>query len=189
MRDRLLLILMRHAKSSWADAGLDDFDRPLNARGRQAAPVMAAALVGLELRPTLVLCSPAARTWETLQIVLETPGCGDWRAVARFEPSLYLADPATILSCLAERATGCRQVLVIGHNPGLHELAVMLAGDGAPASLSAMARKFPTAAVAVVELPAAATWSSLQPRCGRLLAFITPAMRIQDGRIDPDDGD
>ena len=165
------LLLLRHAKSSWGEPGLDDHDRPLNKRGARDAPRVGTYLAEHDLRPDLILCSDAARTRATLALLLSALGGTTPKVV--FEPRLYLAEPAAILEVLArvDPAVGC--CLVVGHNPGTHALALALVADGDGDSLCELAMKFPTAALAVIESDAP-DWKSLQPGGARLRAFITP---------------
>lgn len=157
------LILMRHAKSDWSQPGLADHDRPLNARGRRAAPAMARWLAGAGHVPDLVLCSSAARTRETWALMAaHLPGAGE----TVVEPLLYNADAATILDMLRLHGAGAGCILLIGHNPGLSEAAGAV-----------LARRpdiegfdfFPTAAACVLELPG--PWESLAPGSGSLTGF------------------
>jgi phosphohistidine phosphatase len=154
---------MRHAKSSWADPDVADHDRPLNARGR-----LAATLVGSHLRQVgppldLVLCSSAVRARQTLELLQVT----DDRHI-RIEDQLYGASPVGLLARLRMLPDAIGSVLVLGHNPGIEELATMLDRDG-PAS----AQKFPTAAVARLRLPIA-TWTDLDWGLGWLEEFVIP---------------
>ncbi len=181
----LSLILLRHAKSSWDTPGLDDFDRPLNARGAAAAPVMGAALVAFELHPQLILCSPSQRTRETLALiapVLASPNLPPPRIV--FEDQLYLASSADLLARVQSipqdpRPVGASEpqaVMIIGHNPGLHDLALLLTGTGDARSLIRLQDKFPTAAL--VELVfEAKSWRDVQPAAGLLAHYTTPKER------------
>jgi len=118
------LLLLRHAKSSWEDAALPDRDRPLNKRGRRAAAAMRQAMRELGLAPDLVLVSPARRTQETLT------GLQPWDDTPLVEQleTLYLATAQQLLAVLRGVHETVRSVLLIAHNPGMHELAVMLAG-------------------------------------------------------------
>jgi len=131
------LTLMRHADARWKDPGLADFERPLNRRGTAAAEAMARRLLELELVPDLVLVSPALRTQQTAEIVareLAVPA----RRVLR-EDRLYLAAAAELL--LVVKCTGPRigHALVVAHNPGLSELAQLLAPGGGSAALATAA--------------------------------------------------
>ena len=115
------LFLLRHAKSSWSEPGLADFNRPLNERGRRAAPLIARYLAHCGLLPDLILCSAAQRTRETLALML--PGGLACDAVLRIESGLYGADAATLLRRLKRIETEVDCVLLIAHNPGLEDLA------------------------------------------------------------------
>ncbi|MFN0219773.1 MAG: SixA phosphatase family protein [Hyphomicrobium sp.] len=167
----LTLALLRHAKSSWEEPGLDDFDRPLNARGEATAPLMGAALGNLGFDPDLVICSPSQRTRQTLDRASPMFVRGKPRIV--FDERLYLASAGDLLGIVRETAPGPTYVLVIGHNPGLHTLAVNLAGTGSAAELGRMTDKFPTAALALLTFEAT-KWSDISPGDGRLETFITP---------------
>lgn len=166
------LLLMRHAKSSWDDKQLPDHARPLNPRGRTAAAAMRAAMETLGLAPDLVLVSSALRTRQTLE-ALEP-----WAETPLIEPmdALYLADAPGLLKVLRGVTETVRSVLLIGHNPGLHELAQMLAGPrpnvASPDAARRMAEAFPTAALAEFAVPG--PWWSLDSGGGRLLRFLTP---------------
>ena len=120
------LTLLRHAKSSWADPGLRDFDRPLNARGKRDAPEMGRRLKGRGLRPSLILTSPAARALATARAVAEALGYPD--EFIEHEPGLYHASPDAILAIVARQDETHRHLLVCGHNPGMTELASRLVG-------------------------------------------------------------
>ena len=121
------LFLLRHAKSSWSEPGLADFDRPLNERGRRAAPLIARHLARGGLLPDLILCSAALRTRETLALML--PGLAR-DAVVRIESGLYGADAGTLLRRLerVEAAVDC--ILLIAHNPGLEDSPPATSGGG-----------------------------------------------------------
>lgn len=164
------LLLLRHAKSTWDDPTLDDHERPLNKRGAKEAPRIGAWIAERQLRPDIVLCSDAVRTRATLSLVLAAMG-GQAPAV-RFEPRLYLAQPPGVLEALGRVEPAAERCLVVGHNPGLHALALGLVGDGNAKDIARLAMGFPTAALAVLELPAH-TWKSLEPGSGRLAALVT----------------
>lgn len=166
----LTLSLLRHAKSSWANAGLEDFDRPLNERGEDAAPRMGAFMARHGIAPQLILCSPAVRARQTLALVLpHLPG--NPRIV--YEDALYLASAAALLKRLRKVAANVRHVMLIGHDPGLHSLAQQLAGTGTRQDLQALAEKFPTGGLAVLVL-AARAWSGVKRGAGRLELFMAP---------------
>lgn len=168
----MTLILLRHAKSSWDDSSLDDFDRPLARRGEAAAPRMGAYMKAQGLAPDLILCSSAVRARRTLDLVL--PHLSG-KPEIRYEKGLYLAAPGALLARIRRVDSHLRQVMVVGHDPGLHMLAVELAGSGEPARLEALARKFPTAALAVIRFKGRA-WSSVGPAKGSLELFVSPKM-------------
>lgn len=142
------LILMRHAKAGWADPGVDDHDRPLNLRGRSAAPLMARWLAARGERPDTVLCSPSRRTRETAALMRdELP----WLPEPDLPAELYHAGPGTLLEHLRRLASGCKSVLVIAHEPGLGALLRMLGGRTAAPGRHDLRGHFPTAAMAVLE--------------------------------------
>ncbi len=187
---------MRHAKSSWDDPRLADHARPLNPRGRRAAAAMRTAMRSYGLVPDVVLVSSARRTLQTLE-QLEP-----WDETPLVEPmdALYLANAAQMCAVLNGVAETARSVLLIGHNPGLHELALMLRASPAsgsepmtnppPAAPTAtvtgaqaiagalagdharLAEGFPTGALA--EFTIAGPWWSLGARGGRLMRFVVP---------------
>jgi phosphohistidine phosphatase len=170
----LTLLLLRHAKSSWDDPGLADFDRPLAKRGKKAAPEIGAALAAKGLRPDLVLCSSAVRARETLDLVLKA--LGPPVPEVRLDEELYMAPPALLIARLRKHAadpTAPRKVMLVGHNPGFEELARILAGSGDGDDCARLAEKFPTCAVAVIAFDTD-SWSAVEPGAGRLANFLTP---------------
>jgi phosphohistidine phosphatase len=160
------LLLLRHAKSSWDDAKLADRDRPLNKRGRRAAGTIRQAMLDLGLTPDVVLVSPSRRTQETLA-ALEP--WDDTPLVEQME-TLYLASAAQLLAVLRDVNETVRSVMLIGHNPGMHELAVQLAAASAPNER--LTAGFPTAALA--EFAVATQWQRLDAAGTRLVRFLTP---------------
>jgi phosphohistidine phosphatase len=165
------LALLRHAKSDWGDAGLGDFDRPLAPRGRKAAPRMGRAIRELGLAPDLILCSEARRARETWNLVApEIAG----KPELQFRRDLYLATPRTILRAVQGTAAKVRTVLVIGHSPGMENLAFNLCGPDSDASqVDALRDKFPTAALAVLTFDVE-DWTEIGPGAGHLRHFIRP---------------
>lgn len=167
------LLLLRHAKSSWDDPRLADHARPINARGRRAADAMADAMRDLGLAPDIVLVSSARRTLQTLEAI------GPIEGSPLIEPmdALYLAPWPTLLDTLRDVRETARSVLLIGHNPGLHELAMALAGPVGMATGNPMAARladaYPTAAL--TEFSIVLPWRLLETGGGRLLRFLTPA--------------
>jgi phosphohistidine phosphatase len=162
------LYLLRHAKSSWDDPGLPDRERPLAPRGRKAAKAMADHLRHERVRPGLVLCSSASRTRETLERI--APALGE-EAQIEVEDDLYGASASQLLTRLRRVPDSVASVLVIGHNPGLQELALTLAAAGD--ELPRLREKLPTGGLAVIELRRL-TWSGLQPGDGELVGLVLP---------------
>ncbi len=162
------LHLLRHAKSDWGDASLADHDRKLAPRGVDASGRVARHLKDQGVRPDLVLCSSARRTVETLRI-LALPDDVD----VQVTEDLYGAAAAEILDLLRELDDAIASALVIGHNPGMHDLALWLAGDGEPAAMTQLHTKFPTAALATLDL-GATPWARLDPGGARLASLVLP---------------
>jgi phosphohistidine phosphatase len=165
------LVLLRHAKSSWDDPFLADFDRPLAKRGRKAGKRLVGWLRKQAIQPDLVLCSPAARTRETLDLIADALGPA---ARIVYEKSLYLAETDALIARLRAVEGPARCVMVIGHNPGMQDLAVALLRPAAKKSRAKLSEKFPTAAVACFDLPIA-MWADLQPGAATLTKFVRPA--------------
>jgi phosphohistidine phosphatase len=161
------LYLLRHAKSSWKERGLVDHDRPLAGRGRRAAKAVARHLREQGVEPELVLCSTARRARETLEGI--EPALG--RGAVRVEPELYGARPAALLARLQEVPASVRSVMVIGHNPGLEQLALLLARRGS--KVQALEAKFPTGALATLAFRGPG-WTALDRRTADLIEFIRP---------------
>lgn len=162
------LYLLRHAKSSWADPTLPDHERPLAARGRRDAKRIAKHLARLGTEPELVLCSTAERTRETLELL--RPALGATPAV-RLEARLYAASSDELLERIRGVPEAVASVMLIGHNPGLHQLALVLASAGA--ELERLEAKFPTAALATLTLPNT-TWSRLSQADALLTGYVVP---------------
>lgn len=166
----LTLSILRHAKSSWDDPSHKDFDRPLSERGEDAAPRMGAYMAAQGLAPELVLCSPAVRARQTLDLVLPHLA-GDPTVV--YEDNFYLAAPSVMLARVRKVEAKVRHVLIVGHDPGMQGLALELAGSGDAEALQSLGRKFPTGALAVIRFNAR-DWSKIRPAKGRLELFATP---------------
>ena len=164
------LILFRHAKSSWADPDLDDHDRPLNARGRLAAPLMGAWLAGRGYCPDRVLCSSSLRTRETWE---GARGALPDAPPPEIVPRLYHADPATMLALIQATPEGAGVLLLLGHQPGIGGLARRLSRPDTPAHCARAFVKFPTAAIAVIDFEIA-DWGSAAFGDGRFHAFACP---------------
>jgi phosphohistidine phosphatase len=162
------LYLLRHAKSSWLDPTLTDEQRPLAARGRRDAKRVARHLADLGAAPELVLCSAAQRTRETLELV--RPALGTTPSVI-VDAELYGATADELLEHVRAVPDRVASVLMIAHNPGLHDLAVRLASAGP--DLPRLEAKFPTAALATLALPKVG-WSRLSHANAVLDAFVVP---------------
>lgn len=162
------LLLMRHAKSDWKQAGLADHDRPLNTRGRRAAPVMARQLHDQGVKVDVILASTAERARKTVALMQK-----EWAAQTEVlhSKSLYLASPQQILSELKSLNDSWSSVLVVAHNPGLAELVSYLAGSSV---------EMPTAAVAIFECAAQSWNSDFAPACCRLKAHWKPRDLMAD---------
>jgi phosphohistidine phosphatase len=169
------LLLLRHAKSSWSDPALADFERPLNKRGQKAAPRMGAYLREQGLVPGLVLCSAARRAVETWALAGEALSKGGTAPVrTKYLRSLYLAPPSRMLAALRRTPDEAESVLIVGHNPGFEHLALGLAGPGSkPEAQRHMEAKFPTAALAELRFEAR-RWRDVAPGTGKLVRFVTP---------------
>ncbi|HWM49339.1 MAG TPA: histidine phosphatase family protein [Xanthobacteraceae bacterium] len=160
------LMLLRHAKSD-RPAGVEDHDRPLNGRGRAAARKIGAYLADHDLLPDLILCSTSARTRETYHRL----GVANPPRV-EFDERLYLAEADAILALVRALPRGARNVLLIGHNPGLQDAAIALVATGDAHLRRQLHEKFPTAALAVIDFDS--DWPSVRHRSGRLERFVTP---------------
>lgn len=147
------LYLLRHAKSSWKDPSLQDFDRPLNGHGREAAPLVGQLIRQRRLGIDLVLCSPAARARQTAALVKDAAGLS---AELLFDERIYEADVARLLEVVTQAAESAAALLLVGHNPGMEELLTFLTGEE---------RRMPTAALACVSLDLE-KWNKVRERAG-----------------------
>jgi phosphohistidine phosphatase len=160
------LYVLRHAKSSWEDPGLDDHERPLAPRGHNAVRVLAEHLELNGIHPSLVLCSTSRRTRETLEGVSPS-------GKRVIEPELYGATGPDLLERLRQVPDEVDSVMVIGHNPALQTLVLRLAERGQDGSaLATVKRKFPTGALATLTFDCA--WHELEAHCAHLVAFVKP---------------
>lgn len=158
------LLLMRHAKSGYPPDVAEDFDRPLNRRGRRDLLRVAELLRAAEPPVERICSSPAARARETAETMAAELGL-DASALV-FDDRLYLADPATLCRVTTERLEDVTSGMVVAHNPGLEEWLTRLCGAAA---------HLPTAAVAAVELPVA-NWAEVGEGNGRLLWLMVPRL-------------
>jgi phosphohistidine phosphatase len=155
------LYLLRHAKSSWSDASLSDFDRPLKGRGRKAAPLIGERLAKEKPKSPLLICSPAVRARETAELVLKS---AKLTVDQRFDDRIYEASLRDLLQVVAEFPDARQTVIMVGHNPGFEELLEFLTGEY---------RRMPTAALAKVELDVE-SWAEVKAGEGSLDLFVTP---------------
>ena len=162
------LLLLRHAKSSRDNPRLQDFDRPLAKRGREAAPEIGRHMRKAGWLPDLVLCSTAKRTQETAELVLAELG---GKAEMRLVDGLYLAAPEQMLKEIHAVEAKAGTLLVVAHNPGTALLANYLAASGDKHAIHRLREKFPTAGLAVFDVDAN-SWSKLER--AKLIDFVTP---------------
>jgi phosphohistidine phosphatase len=162
------LWLLRHAKSSWDDQALADHERPLSSRGERDAERMCAYLADEAIRPAIVVCSSALRARQTFAKVLESLGT---ELDVRIEPELYTFDVAGLLERLQMVPDDVSSVMLVGHNPAIHDLTLLLAGRGA--DLADVQEKFPTCGLIEIELPPT-PWSDIGPGVGTLTRFVSP---------------
>ncbi len=172
------LSLLRHAKSDWHDPSLTDFQRPLNARGRDNARAMGREMRALGLAYDCILASPAVRVTETLAAIEESFGALD----VCFDERIYLASTETLLTIVREAADAHGTLLLVGHNPGMEQLALLLSQAGA--LRDEIAVKYPTAALAEIGFDVS-HWREIAPGAGRLARFIRPR-ELAEG-LGPDD--
>jgi len=164
------LLLLRHAKTERAEAGERDQDRKLIARGRADASVIGTYMTRHGLIPDLVLVSPARRAAETWTLVADALAKAP-RAVS--DARIYNADPATLVELIREVRQA--SVLVVGHNPGMHELAVQLIASGDVEARERINEKLPTSGLVVIDFPFD-DWSRLHLNSGRLERFVSPRL-------------
>jgi phosphohistidine phosphatase len=165
------LILLRHAKSDWDDPVARDFDRPLNRRGEKAALLMGQFARSKGLRFDLLVASPAVRVVETLETFFT--GYGE-TVDAHWDRRIYLASVATLLDVVRDLPDSADSILMAGHNPGFEELILdLVPDDGASSLREDVEVKFPTASIAVLDLPVD-HWSETRPDIANLASFTRP---------------
>ena len=168
--------LLRHAKSDWDAMSLRDFDRGLNARGRKGAELMGAHIQEQRVAWNLVLASPAERVKLTL-------GSSGLDVPVQYKEAAYLADSQTLMQLVSACDDRADAVLMVGHNPGLQELALdLVAEDKEDKLFDEVMTKYPTAAFAVLELDID-TWANVRSGCGKLVHFARP--RDLDPELGP----
>jgi phosphohistidine phosphatase len=172
------LMLLRHAKSDRSDPGARDYDRVLNARGREAAPRVGAYMASHGLIPDLAIVSPAARTRETWDLVAAALSS---QPHVLYDERIYQNIPDVLLNLVSRTNANVQVLLVVGHNPSLGMLAEMLTASGHGDARQRLREKFPTAALAVIDF-AIDAWNRMHPHSGRLDRLITP--RLLDASSD-----
>jgi phosphohistidine phosphatase len=161
--------LLRHAKSSWDDLNVPDFQRPLAERGRETAPRIGEYMKSEGLLPDAVLCSGARRAVETWELI--APSLGSPRV--NIDDNLYMASPSSIIAWLKRLQPEIASVLLIGHNPGFEEVADRLVTDGKNKAIKRMRKKYPTGALAVMQFNVEG-WPNVAEGTGYLERFIRP---------------
>lgn len=161
------LMLLRHAKSD-RSPGVRDIDRPLNARGLRTAPQMGAYLAAEGLLPDAVVVSPSQRTRSTWEEI--SPSLAGVRPT--YVDAIYEAPARALLDVIRSTPGETTSLLLVGHNPGIQEVALDLVGAGSREARAQLALEFPTAALAVIDFEQ--DWSDLRSRSGRLERFVTP---------------
>lgn len=155
------LYILRHAKSSWDNPLLADFERPLNKLGMEAAPLIGEIIYKNRFDPELLLSSPAKRAKQTAVLVREV---GALKPEIRFDERIYEASPQTLVQIVSELGEQADSVLLVGHNPGLEGLIRFLTGE---------THAMPTSALAVIDLNAE-NWSEITADCGTLKNLFRP---------------
>lgn len=160
-------MLLRHGKSSWSDPTLADLDRPLAPRGERASRTIAKYIRRKKISPALVLCSPSLRTRQTLAAIKPSLR----HCSVELESQLYAASEEELLERLRALPESVGSVMMIGHNPGLQDLARVLASRGA--ELAQLEDKFPTGALAMLAVDST-SWAALEPGDGELIDYVVP---------------
>lgn len=164
------IFVLRHAKSSWNDSSLSDFERPLNERGKEAAPFMGELMKKNNFTPDLIVSSPAERAKQTAEFVKKA---ADFQTEIRFNEKIYEASPLRLLEVISQTDENAKTLLLVGHNPGFEGLVRVLSGENA---------RMPTAALAVLDLEIG-DWAEIYDECialdeievcGKLRRLIVP---------------
>ena len=173
------LMLLRHAKTEKAEAGMRDHERRLNARGQHDAPLIGAYMARHALIPDRVMVSTSTRTRETWQHLAEALAAVP---PVDYEERLYNAGSETILALAKHIEPPVRTLLMIGHNPGLHDLARLLIASGDVEARERLNEGLPTSGLAVIDF-AAPDWGKVHPRGGRLERFVSPRSLAAADRV------
>jgi phosphohistidine phosphatase len=162
------LFICRHAKSSWSDATLSDFERPLNKRGERDAPEMGRRLAQRGIRPDLIMASPAVRALQTAHHYANQLACSPDRLLTN--PLQYAATARQLIALLQETAPEVQTLILVGHNPESTELANILGGLNID--------NIPTSGIVGLSL-ALSSWQKLAPGMGKLLFFDYPKQQVE----------
>ena len=163
-----ILYVLRHAKSDWGDSSLEDFDRPLNARGKKAAKAVGREFRKRKIKPDLVLASPAVRAQQTIERVEDGYGS---KFDVEDELRIYGSEPETLVDLIRSAPDDVDRLLIVGHNPGLQDLVVKLSRPGE--LLDEATEKFPTAALAEIRFDTK-SWNGIAPGQGILECLVRP---------------
>jgi phosphohistidine phosphatase len=166
------LYILRHAKSSWSQPDLADFDRPLNERGNEAAPFMGELMATRGYHPSIIISSPAARARRTADLVKASGGL---EADLLFDDRIYEASPQSLRQVVSELDDRHSSAMLVGHNPGMEGFIRYLSGD-----VEAM----PTAALAILTLNID-SWKSVNDSCGTLQAVHRPKDELKEKKASP----
>jgi phosphohistidine phosphatase len=162
---------LRHAKSSWDNPQLDDFARPLAPRGIGAMDLVGKFMAEVGISPELVLCSPAQRTRQTLELLAP---CLPEKPATKFPRKLYHASAGELLQTVRNAGDDYSHIMLIGHNEGIKHLILKLSGSSSDAQhMKAIRKKFPTAALVSLVF-AAAHWRDIGPHTGKIQIYQTP---------------
>ena len=164
------LILMRHSKSSWDNSYKDDFDRPLNSRGRENAQMVAKHIHSWGFKPELTLCSSALRCKQTLELIIPY---FPKKMHIRYLDELYLAPERAILEIIKSIKLSIDQMLVIGHNPGLSDLSQSLIYSSNKKNDYSETQQFPTSAASIFEM-SINNWVNFKLSESKIIDFVTP---------------
>jgi phosphohistidine phosphatase len=173
------LMLLRHAKTESDAPSGHDQDRRLDDRGRLDGAAIGGWIVRHPPLPDTVLVSTAVRTQQTWEIVRDAIKGHGPQPQVEFLPELYGADPARLLRIIRmAEAADPRRLMLVGHNPGMHELALALAGSGDPAAKKALENNLPTSGFAILDF-AIENWNEVAFRRGILVRFTSPKLLRQ----------
>jgi phosphohistidine phosphatase len=164
------LMLLRHAKSDLGRPGMRDHDRVLAERGRESAPRIGSYMTRHALRPDLILASTATRVRQTLDLIL--PAFPKPPRIV-YDDRLYEVEAEGLLEVVKETPAEVHALMLVGHNPGIADLAAHLVGTGDVETRQKLLEKFPTAGLAVIDFPLD-DWRKLHAKAGRLDRFVSP---------------